>query len=886
MAGSSPRPLLAAALFFCAAVALPSGTRPLQAQTLPGGVSSQQAQDLLRAQPDLLNRLRQQVGSSGMSPQQIRDRLRAAGYPEGLLDAYLPGSTTADATLDADVFSAVRELGIADSTQLSTLTGGISDDPRFRRPTAADTVFDVRAIRGLERRPEQRAIDERLARELARDRADADTGIARVNRPPAGLPTDSLALQEALVDSGFVIFGADVFRRGSTEFDPNLAGPVDENYRLGPGDRLVLILTGDVEQSYALDVTREGFVVIPSVGQLYVNDLTLGQLEDVLYQRLGRAYSGISRGAGATTRFSVSVSRLRTNQVSVTGDVAQPGSYRVSATGTALSALYAAGGPTANGSLRRIVVRRGGRVVDSLDLYDYLLRGDPGRDVRLQSGDVVFVPVAGARVRVVGEVVRPATYEMREGETLDDLLRAAGGLLPGASRSRVQIERFLVPTASVAGGRVVLDVTPSGAPGAAPPVPIQAGDVVRVFPVAERVRNRIAVRGNVWTPGTFGLTPGMTLSQALRQAGGLRPDSYLGQVLVTRLRDDSSRVQLRAALRDTTGAAVEDLALEEDDEIRVFSISEFRPTRYVAITGAVRRGGQYPYRDGMTVRDLVLLAGGLREGAYLREAEVARLPEDRSRGATATTFRAPMDSTFLFERAPDGRYLGPPGLPAPAASAPDVLLRPYDNVLILQQPDWEFQRTVVLTGEVRFPGRYAITNKNERLTDVIQRAGGLTTEAYAEGIEFHRVGTGIGRIGVDLPRALRDPRHRDNLLLVDQDSINIPVFSAVVYVAGAVNSPVAVAYVPGRDLSYYIDAAGGPTRTADTRRAFVTQPNGKVESAPSRVFFDFRSPKPRPGSRVQVPERDPTERAQFIATTTAIVQILASLVTVVAVLTN
>ena len=213
-------------------------------------------------------------------------------------------------------------------------------------------------------------------------------------------------------------------------------------------------------------------------------------------------------------------------------------------------------------------------------------------------------------------------------------------------------------------------------------------------------------------------------------------------------------------------------------------------------------------------------------------------------------------------------------------------LRPYDNVLILQQPDWELQRTVVLTGEVRFPGRYALTNKNERLTDVIRRAGGLTTEAYAEGVEFHRTQANLGRIGIDLPRALREERHRDNLLLVNGDSVNIPLYNAVVYVAGAVNSPVAVSYVPGRDLSYYIDAAGGPTRTADLRRAYVTQPSGKVESAPGRLFFDFRSPKPRPGSRVQVPERDPTERAQFIATTTAVVQILASLVTVIAVLAN
>jgi protein involved in polysaccharide export with SLBB domain len=289
----------------------------------------------------------------------------------------------------------------------------------------------------------------------------------------------------------------------------------------------------------------------------------------------------------------------------------------------------------------------------------------------------------------------------------------------------------------------------------------------------------------------------------------------------------------------------------------------------------------------MTMRDLVLLAGGLREGAYLGEAEIARLPAGgRVNGVTAVPFRAPMDSTYLFERRADGRYVGPPGLPAPAGDTPETVLAPYDNVLILQQPDWELQRTVVLTGEVRFPGRYAIASKSERLTDVIARAGGLTTEAYAEGVYFYRKRDRLGRVGIDLPRALRDDDHRDNLLLTDGDSVHIPVYNAVVYVFGAVNSPVAVSYTPGRDMEYYINAAGGPSRSADLRRAYVTQPNGKVESAPGRFASAFRSVEPRPGSRVFVPERNPEDRREFLQTATTVAQILASLITVVAVLAN
>ena len=886
MAGLLTRPLLAAALFCVAPLAA-------GAQALP---SPAQAQELLRTQPQLIERLRQEIASSGMTPDQVRARLRAAGYPENLLDAYLPGGMVTDSTVGSDVFSAVRELGIVDSTSVvlrdpraaqdrTGATGMAGMDSLLRRRTVSDTVYDLRAVRARERRTEQQIIDERLALELRDDRTVRDSGFARVDRPAVSMsPADERATM--LADSGYVIFGADVFRREGSLFDPNLAGPVDASYRLGPGDRLVLILTGDVELSHSLSVTREGFVVIPQVGQIYVAGLTLGQLEDVLYQRLGNAYSGISRGAGATTRFTVSVSGLRSNQVFVAGDVSSPGSYRVSSAGTALSALYAAGGPTANGSLRRIEVRRGGRRVANLDVYDYLLRGDASNDVRLENGDVVFVPVHGRRVRVVGEVVRPATYEVLEGETLADVIRAAGGLMPGASLRRIQVERYLPPEArtDIGRDRVLLDVAPADLAAGVPTFPMEAGDVIRVFPVAERLRNRVSVRGNVWSPGVIGLAPGMTVSEALRQAGGLKPDSYLGQVLVTRLRDDSSRVQLRAELVDSTGAVANDFALREDDEIRVFSVTEFRPTRYVAITGAVRRGGQYPYREGMTVRDLVLLAGGLRESAYLREAEVARLPENRARGTTAQTFRVPLDSSYIFERGRDGTYDGPPGLPAAAGQAPDVPLRPYDNVLILQQPDWELQRTVVLTGEVRFPGRYALVNKNERLADLIQRAGGLTSEAYAEGVFFARQRDRLGRIGIDLPRVLRNQAHRDNLLLADGDSVDIPVYSSVVNVAGAVNSPVAVTYVPGRDLDYYISAAGGPSRNADMRRAYVTQPNGKVESAPGWLFADWRSPRPRPGSQVFVPERDPESRREFLATATTVAQILASLVTVVAVL--
>ncbi len=872
------RPLLAVGVFLFMAAAL-------SAQT----VNPQQAQQLLQNRPDLLNQLRQRIGGSGLSPDQIRARLRAQGYPDNLLDSYLQseGRSGASGTADplagaaagagaagtaggtnanpmmptSDVFSALRELGIADSSDFDFP----GDTNRTKRLTgdSLQTPFDS-------------TLDSRIPTDLRGKDGRKLTPYEQY----LWLRTDSIQR-----DSGLKVFGMDLFsQRNASQFDANLAGPVDPGYRLGAGDRLVLILTGDVEQAYTLDVTREGFVVIPQVGQINVANLTLAQLEDLLYTRLGRSYSGIRRGANATTRFSISVAKLRSNQIFVVGEVARPGSYRVSAAGTALTALYAAGGPTMNGSLRAVQIKRNGRTVGTIDLYDYLIRGDASRDSRLLNGDIVFIPVHTGRVRVIGEVNRPGTYEVGTNGSLAEIIRAAGGLMPTAARSRIQIER-LTPVRDrnrPGSDRAVLDVSGTDGGADVPALALADGDLIRVLKVADRVRNRVVMRGNVFTPGSVGLTNGMRLSEAIRKAGGLKPDTYLGQVLITRLNSDSTRTQLRAVLADTLGAVVNDPILQEEDEVRVFGRSEFRPLRYVAVTGAVRRSGRYPYREGMTMRDLVLLAGGLQESALLTEAEIARMPKTRADGLTASTMRVPMDSSYLFERAPDGKYAGPPGMPSAAGGASDVVLQAYDNLLILRQPDWELQRSVYVGGEVKFPGSYTLVKKTERLSDIIQRAGGLTSEAYADGVNFSRRRNRVGRIGVDLPAVLKDAKEQDNIILFDGDSITIPRYDAVVRVDGAVNSPTALPYVRGRDMQYYIRAAGGGRLDADLPRTYVTQPNGRVDAVSRRFLLPDGQPTPRPGAVVTVPKRDRTERQDNLAARTQIASIIGTFAAVLA----
>jgi protein involved in polysaccharide export with SLBB domain len=366
----------------------------------------------------------------------------------------------------------------------------------------------------------------------------------------------------------------------------------------------------------------------------------------------------------------------------------------------------------------------------------------------------------------------------------------------------------------------------------------------------------------------------------------VKSDTYLGEVLVSRLRSDSTRIQLRAALADTTGNVLNDIPLQEDDRIQVFSLTTFRPARYVSIGGAVRRNGRYAFREGMTLRDLVLLANGVQEGALLTEAEVARLPDDRSGGRTAVTIRVPLDSTYLFERGSDGRLIGPPGIQVPAGGAPQVPLRPYDNVLILRQPDWALQRVVVIQGEVKYPGAYSLTNKSERLSDLISRAGGLTSEAYSEGIVFVRRERALGRVGLELSTALRRYESTDNLILRDGDNIAIPAYNAVVTIRGEVNAPSTVAYVRGRGIDYYIGAAGGPTPRADDDHAYVTQPSGKVETVRKHALLPDQVPRPRPGSVVTVPQNSGQPKRDNIALITGLAQIVASTVAIIIAVTR
>jgi protein involved in polysaccharide export with SLBB domain len=825
----SPFALLAVATALAAAVATraPAQQPP---QVPPPGQAAQALQQAIQQQPGLADVLRSRIRESGLTPEQIRSRLRASGYPANLLDAYLadPRAGEIVPAPGAQQLAAIQALGL---------------------PAISVTVGEL----------------------------PVDTGLVRTVRE-AEAPAP---------DTGLQVFGVDVFRRTTTQFLPLLSGPVPPDYRLGPGDLLVLILTGDVELAYSLQVTREGFVVIPQVGQIFVSNLTLDQLRSVLYTRLGRVYSGVRRGAGATTQFDITVANVRAVQVYVVGEVAQPGAYQISALGTVLTGLYAAGGVTDRGNTRQIEVRRAGRSVASFDLYDYVLRGNTRNDIRLETGDVIFVPPRGIRATVRGAVTRAAIYELTVRETLTDLIAAAGGFRSDAALRRISIERIVPPDRRTPEGpqRVVIDV-PLGS-ATVPPVPVEDGDVVMVDSLTRARRNFVEIRGNVYLPGRFGLEPGMRLSGLVGRAGGLQPATFAGRAHIERLNQaDSTRYIIPVTLpADSAAPWADDPELEDYDIVTVYGRTEMRDSITVAIAGMVNRPGVFAWREGMTLRDLVLMARGPRIGAYLQEAEVARLPTDRSQGQLATTVRVPLDSTYLFDRDSAGRYIGPPGLPFPAAGAPEVELRPYDNVLILRQPEFELQRTVEIVGEVRFPGTYALRTKSDRISDLIERAGGLTPQAYPQGIRFVRLANNAGRINIDLDRALRERESRDNVILQPGDSIFVPEYQPSVRVTGAVNSPGSVLWRRGAGLGYYVSAAGGLARNADGGAVSVRQANGEVRTR-GRFLFWRTDPEPGPGAEVFVPAKDPEDRVDYVALFGAVAQILASTVAIIVVVTR
>jgi protein involved in polysaccharide export with SLBB domain len=757
----------------------------------------------------------QRLKDAGLSRSEVRARLSAAGYDPSLADPYF------------DVVEGTRPRSVA--------------SPQF-----VDALQKI----GLAARGTADTLSDTLA---------ADSGVA-VRKHDAR-----------------EIFGMELFRGSGAEFDPVGFGPVDPGYRLGPGDQVVLVLTGDVELAYPdLTVTREGRLIIPDVGSIVVNGLTLAQLEDMLYQRLGAVYSGISRAPDASTRFQVSLGELRVNRVFVMGEVRRPASYQLSSVATTFNALYRAGGPTEQGSFRRIQIMRGGRSIQTVDLYAYLLRGDASGDIRLEHNDRIFVPTAERQVRVEGAVRRPATYEMLANEGVADVIAFAGGPDADAILRHIQIERVLPPSQRTTPGvnRTIVDVDLQEL-ASGHLIRLEDGDVVHVFTVSDELRNRVVVDGAVFNPGLYQWSQGTTLQDVLARAEGLQEDAYRSRIHVYRLNPEDGTRNL-IAVPFLAEAAASPFPLADRDSIVVLSKRDLNNGSQVIITGFIKKPDVYPLAEGMTLRDLILIAGGFTPGANVLDAEISRRVNPLVRtDTTSQVFRLHLGEAKQSAVNPIGRLWDIPDWPV---GATDVVLQDGDQVAIRRAPGFEPPRTVTVVGEVTVPGVYSLRSRDEKLAQIISRAGGPTTEANIDGLQVKR---GSRVIAGDLSLALRNVNHPNNIVLEANDSIMVPRYDPTVAVSGGVAFNARVLYRAGKPLSYYIDQAGGYSTDADKSHVSVQYPNG--ERATVRKFLLYSSaPDIRPGALVYVPTSPPDKVGfnwdSFLSRTLAIMGTVATLV--------
>lgn len=752
-----------------------------------------------------------------------------------------------------------------------------------------------------------------LTEEQVTQLLNADPRLAGLNITVTLLPIEPVGI-EALKP-----FGYDVFGEAPTTFAPATDIPVPADYRVGPGDNITVELFGKKTGRYQLVVNRNGTLTIPEFGPIQVTGLTFDQVREEIDRRVSEQMIGV--------RASVTMGELRSIRIFVVGDVNRPGAYTVSGLSTITNALFASGGVSRIGSLRNIELKRGGSTVTRLDLYDLLLRGDTSRDLPLQQGDAIFVPPIGSTASIAGEVRRPAIYEFRDGATVADLVQLAGGLSPEADHRSLRLERI-----DNNRERSVINVDMTTDAGRSQR--LYAGDVIIVPKVFNDTRG-VFLEGHVQRPGPYAWRQGMRLTDLLGSLQMFKPGADLRYVLIRRESPRDRRVEVLSA--DAVRAfeqpgSEHDPLLQSRDRVIAFSrvpdrgavltriIEELRlqtrdnqPQPLVTISGRVRSPGIYPLEAGMTIDDLIRAGGGLEDAAHGGTAELTRYEVVDGRERKTEVITVSLSNTSADAR---------------------VVLRPYDVLVVKETPDWREQQFVTLQGEVRFPGTYPI-RKGERLSSLIERAGGLTSEAFPRGSVFTReeikaqerqqidlltarmksdlallalqtsqapgrnqdaaetLATGqallsqlqaaepIGRLVIDLEDALRNRNSEADIELRNGDRLIIPQVKQYVSVIGEVQNPTTHVYQRGLRRDDYLDLSGGPTRRADRKRIYVVRADGSVMSQENAFWFRRgANGKLEPGDTVVVPID--TDRMRPLPLWTSVTTILYNLAVAVA----
>ena len=715
---------------------------------------------------------------------------------------------------------------------------------------------------------------QRVNPEQAEDKAPAQSNDMTVDGPEGGIK----------------VFGRDIFRTANLTFEPsmNIATPV--NYRLGPGDELQIEVWGASEANITQKVSPDGYISIPNVGPVNVNGLTVQAATNRIKAKLSQIYSGLaSSNVNLSTHVKVSLGQIRTIQVNIMGEVARPGTYALSSFSTVFHALYKAGGMSKMGSLRNIKVVRGGRTVATVDVYDYIINGRSHSDIRLQEGDVILASPYDALVLIKGKVKRPMYYEMKSSESIRTLIGFAGGFSNDAYRGAVTVDRNNTKERTVA----TVDDMNYGV------FKVKDGDVVSVGEILDRYDNRIEVKGAVYRPGYYELGKDIqTVKDLIEKADGLLEYAFTNRAVLHRENDDKTLEVISLNVKAIIDGTEADVTLRKNDVLFIPSKYDLEQKGTLEIRGEVYKPNVFPYAANTKLEDLIIMAGGLTESASTVRVDVTRRIIDRKgtkkQKEIAQTFSFGVKDGFVVE--------GEPGF----------VLEPYDQVFVRRSPGYSEKVNVTVSGEVEFEGDYSLNVRNERLSDVLEKAGGLTEFAYIEGARLERQMTPeeykqaqelmdmvasnnkvsgndsivvpqVSRtypVGIDLKEILANPHSAIDPVLQDGDVIVIPQYMTTVSVSGSVRKPNSVVYDPKMKLKDYISEAGGYAERARKSGTFILYPNGHIkELGRNASAKDIMG-----GSKIIVPQKG---RSQWnLATTLTSVTTSVSMLAVIATLIN
>ena len=681
-------------------------------------------------------------------------------------------------------------------------------------------------------------------------------------------------MDETRVPDSLKVFGHDIFNNKLLSFEPNMNIATPQNYVLGPGDQVIVDVYGASQKSQQLEVSPDGVIVVEGYGPIQVSGLTVAAAQKKLRTTLGSRYKSSS--------MNVSVGQTRTIMVNVMGEVKAPGTYTLSAFSTVFHALYMAGGINDLGTLRSIKVYRQGRLISTVDVYQYILNGRLAGNVRLQENDMIIVGPYEALVNIRGHIKRPMIYEMRPTESVAQVIKYAGGFSSDAFKKSVRLVRKSGERYSV---HTIEEFDMSG-------FKVADGDSIGVDAMVERFENMVEVKGAVFRPGQYELGKQISSVRALVEAaGGLTEEAFTGRAVLYRMKQDRTLETQSLDLGGILAGAVPDMPLRNEDMLIIATLSERNAERIVTITGEVLTPGTYPYSERETVEDLILRAGGLTDAASFAKVDVSRRILDPKAVQTGQEISKNFSFSLKDGLVVDGQQ--------------GFMLEPYDVVQVRRSPGFMVPRTVHIEGEVTFEGDFNLSKKNERISDIIKAAGGVTPDAYVKGARLERHMNEDERarmeaaikaarqnstskdsvqldklelteyyaVGIDLEKALANPGGDYDIVVRDSDRIFVPEYSGIVKISGNVLFPNTVSYQAGKDWKYYINQAGGFGYRSRKSHSYIVYQNGTV----SRVGKG----KVEPGCEIVVPQkgkRDMSSIMQWVSMGTSLTSLAAMVI--------